>query len=638
MNNTRLKLLISCILIVVCANAYAQNSAFQQRLAIIDQQLELMSDTLVTGLNEIANFSVSNVPIQTFLRSVAESHRLNVQVDASLGFLLTNNFTNVSVKDLIYFLCEEYQLDIRFTGTIMSFFKFQEPKLPDRPYVAKKLGVYYNPSDGLMTFDLSGDTLQAVVREITRVTNINVVALGGREIEGKLLNCFIKGLRLESALDKLAYVNGLKLTKSKDGIFILELQGAPPGQNGFNNPSALTKVQAQGEVTMKDSLLTVDVVNYPIMEIISQASVQIGVDFILFSDVAGTTTAKVKSVTYDNLLSFIFQGTNYTYKRKSGVYLIAQRSAEGFRSTELIRLDYRTTENILLEIPSELVKDVDIKIHKELNSLIVTGNKQKIDELVAFVKLVDRPIPNILIEVIVVDVRKGYSIETGLKAFLSPDSIPKTQGQVFPGLDVTLSSRSINDALQRLDSKGIVNLGRVTPSFYMQLKALEQSNNIQVRSTPKLSTMNGSKANLIIGESVYYVETTQNITGGVNPLTTTTQQFNKVEANLAINISPIVSGNEHITLDITAEFSDFVDPTIPNAPPGNTTRKFESKIRIRNEEMIILGGLEELSKSDVGSGVPLISRIPILKWIFSSKTKRSANNRLIVFIKPTLVY
>jgi type IV pilus assembly protein PilQ len=283
------------------------------------------------------------------------------------------------------------------------------------------------------------------------------------------------------------------------------------------------------------------------------------------------------------------------------------------------------------------LKEVELKIVKELNSFVLTGNQHKINDLIAFIKLIDQPVPNILIEVIVAQANKKFTLNTGIKAFLA-DSIPNTSGQVLPGLDVTLSTKSINNALQALDTKGIVNLGRVTPNFYSTIQLLESTENIQIRSTPKLSTMNGSKANLTIGQSTYYVEQTQNITGGVAPINSTTQRFNKVEANLSITISPVVSGNEHITLDILAEFSSFIKPTIANAPPGNSTKKFESKIRMKNEEVIILGGFEELSKTEGGSGLPLIARIPILKWLFSSRSREKVDNRLIVFIRPTLVY
>jgi type IV pilus assembly protein PilQ len=573
---------------------------------------------------------------------LAESHDLNLQVDPALSFTLANNFTSVRVKEIIYFLCQEYLLDVRFIGTIMSFTKFHAPEVVLPRPRPKKLNISYDTYTRKISFDLANDSLRSVVKEITRISDRNVVASGGSDVENKLVTGYIKDLPLENALDKLAYINGLRLIRTKDDVFILELgdpsnYSSPASSNTAARANIRSVAQAQGDIHIKDSLITLDVTNYPILEVINQVSSQLGINYIMFSEVSGNTTAKVKQVKYSEMLSFLFQGSNYTFKKRDGVYLIGQRNQEGFRVSELVKLDFRTIEGVEREIPSDLTKEIEVKVLKELNSFILTGNKQKIDELVSFIRLIDKPIPNILIEVIVAEAQKSFSLQTGIKAFIS-DSIPKTSGQVFPGIDLTLSSRSVNSILEKLDSKGIANLGRVTPGFYTTLQALESNNNIQIRSTPKLSTMNGSKANLTIGESQYYVEETQNITGGVSPITSTTQRFNKVEANLAITISPVVSGNEHITLDITAEFSNFSAPVVENAPPGNKTRKFESKIRVKNDEVIILGGLEQLSKTEGGSGVPLLSRIPVLKWLFSSKTKRKDDNRLIVFIKPTLVY
>ncbi|SKC59267.1 type II secretion system protein GspD [Ohtaekwangia koreensis] len=645
MNNIRL--IVACLLffgVLSAGQVYAQDTdPFLQRLEDIKIHLDFLSDSLAPGLNESANFSVAGLSLQIFLRTLAESHDLNIQVDPSINVTLANNFTSVRVKEIIYFLCQEYQLDIRFINSIMSFNKYIAPKIPLPKQTVKKLKIQYDPSLRRVSFDLLNDSLRAVVKEITRISDRNVVVSGGAEVENRLVTGYIRDLTLESALDKLAYTNGLRLIKTKDDVFILEANQPAISAVNFNsssNNNALSaqRISAQGDILVKDSLITLDVVNFPILEVINQVSTQLGVDYIMFSEITGNTTAKVKRARYSEMLSFLFQGTNYTFKKREGVYLIGQRNQEGFRVSELIKLDFRTIEGVEKEIPSDMIKEVEIKILKELNSFILTGNKQKIDELVSFIKLIDQPIPNILIEVIVAEAQKSFSLQTGIKAFISSDSVPNTSGQIFPGLDLTLSSKSVNSILEKLDTKGIVNLGRVSPNFYTTLQALETNNNIQIRSTPKLSTMNGSKANLTIGESQYYVEQTQNITGGVTPITSTTQRFNKVEANLAITISPVVSGNEHITLDILAEFSNFSAPTVQNAPPGNKTRKFESKIRVKNEEVIILGGLEQLSKTEGGSGVPLLSRIPVLKWFFSSKTKKKEDNRLIVFIKPTLVY
>jgi len=172
----------------------------------------------------------------------------------------------------------------------------------------------------------------------------------------------------------------------------------------------------------------------------------------------------------------------------------------------------------------------------------------------------------------------------------------------------------------------------------MSIKALEQNGNVKIKSTPKLSTLNGHEAVMTIGKSVYYKESTQNVTGGVNPIITTSPRFSKVDANLTIKIKPVVSGDENITLDITAEFSDFIPAEIEDAPPGNATRKFVSQIRILNQETILLGGMEAVSYEKLHSGVPILSRIPILKWLFSSSTTSKSNSKLLVMIQPEIVY
>jgi type IV pilus assembly protein PilQ len=98
-----------------------------------------------------------------------------------------------------------------------------------------------------------------------------------------------------------------------------------------------------------------------------------------------------------------------------------------------------------------------------------------------------------------------------------------------------------------------------------------------------------------------------------------------------------VSGDSSVTLEIDVEQSDFTARIDPQAPPGSVNRKFTSMIRVKNEEMVILGGLEEKSVEDSGSGIPLLSRIPILKYLFSSRTNNIQKTKLNIFIKPTVI-
>ncbi|MBN2520925.1 MAG: type II and III secretion system protein, partial [Bacteroidales bacterium] len=249
---------------------------------------------------------------------------------------------------------------------------------------------------------------------------------------------------------------------------------------------------------------------------------------------------------------------------------------------------------------------------------------------------IDKIVPVILIEVIIIDFNKSAKISTGIRAGLG-ENPGQTAGTVFPDIDISLSSKSINDILESFTDFGIIRLGKVvSPDFYMSLKLLENQGILNLRSTPKLSTLNGHEATLSIGNTEYYLEEQNQVIGTQNPQSVKTQTFKPVNAELAVTIKPIVSGDDQITLEIDVEQSDFTERISQFAPPGAVNRNFKSSIRVKNQEMVLLGGLEERRTSDSGSGLPLLSRIPVLKWIFSSKAKENSKSKLNIFIKPTI--
>lgn len=84
---------------------------------------------------------------------------------------------------------------------------------------------------------------------------------------------------------------------------------------------------------------------------------------------------------------------------------------------------------------------------------------------------------------------------------------------------MTLGAVSVNKLINSFNGFGSVNLGRVTPDFYMNLKFLEEAGDIELRSTPKLSTLNGHEATLKSGETRYYKEVSSNIIGSQTPNT-----------------------------------------------------------------------------------------------------------------------
>jgi type IV pilus assembly protein PilQ len=647
-------LLFSVFFLTALYPLYAQNNPPDRFIALEEKLGSLKRE--VPGLEEKVDFAISGASVQEFIRSLAESNNLNVSIDPSLNFKVYNNFTNEKVSNILLFLCKEYDLTIRFVGTIMSFSKYEAPTEIKKEAPPREILVKYNNYSQLLTMDLKNDTLHQVAKKITQVTKKNVVL--SNSLSNKLVSVYIEDAPVDNALQKMAYANELKVVKTEDNFYVIKSpeegedllndeKNSAKTRKKVNLPKTLNSGGASGAnsatlyTDVIDSLgkkrITVEAMNAPIMEVIKQVSQETGDSYFMFSDLKGNTTMAVYNVLYDEFMTYLLQGTDYTFKKEQGLYLIGERKLEGLRANKVMQLQYRSVEKMVEVIPADIKKNVEIKEFKELNSILLTGSLPQIMEIEAFLKELDRVVPMVMIEVLLLDVRKSRSVKTGITAGLS-DSTVRTKGTFLPGFDMTLSSGTINDFLSYLGTNNNINLGRVTPQFYIGLNALEENSNVEVRSMPKLSTLNGHNANLSIGSTRYYFVETQNTLGTLTTSTIRTRQWNPVQANLDINIKPLVSGDDQVTLEIDVSISDFLESPSAQAPPPASNSKFKSVVRVRNEEMIALGGIERMEKSRKGSGVPILSRIPILKWIFSSKTNSRNKVVSVVFIKPIIVY
>jgi len=295
-------------------------------------------------------------------------------------------------------------------------------------------------------------------------------------------------------------------------------------------------------------------------------------------------------------------------------------------------------EAIVSILPDELKADLDIRVDYELNSFFVSGPASNIERFKKFIKEIDRPVPVVLIEVMIIEVRKSANVETGISWGIG-DAPVTTQGKLFPETDATLGAQTVNKIIGGFDGFGSFNIGQVVPEFFANIKAMEENGNLKIRSTPKLSTLNGHRAHLSIGETTYYVVTNQNFFGSQIPTTSEVRNYHPIDAELAISIKPLVSGNGQVTLDINVIQSDFSGERIEeDAPPGLTSREFSSIVRMQNQDLAILGGLEEKLKNDAGNGVPLLARVPVIKWLFSQRRREDTKQKLTILIKPTVIY
>lgn len=625
-----------CFLLIVPLLAGFGGPDEEQRIAALEKKLQALSVT-VTGLNNKVDLSVDGLALQEFIRGLAVTNNLNVSVEPALDTKIFDNFSNVTVIDVFVFLCKRYELDISFIGNIMVFTKYVPPPPVVLPYSPKLPAITWDVAQEHVTLDLQNDSLSLVARELTRKTGKNVVF--APELTGKKVSGYIQDQTLAQALDKLAFANDLKITATEDNFFMIErnapvnTQAGNPNQK--NNPPD-TPLPAGTKVFTSGGLITIDAMNAPIGDLVNAVSVALQTEYFLFTDLKGTATLSIRDATYDQFLDNVLNGTEYTYRKKEETYYIGDRNLEGLRVTHLVKLQYRTVEKVVDYIPGEFKKGVDIKSFPDLNSLILSGSEPRIVEIEAFLRQIDQVVPMVLIEVIIMDVSKSHTVATGIQAGLGKP--PVNNGQITPNVDVTVTGDAINNLISGINGFGFLNLGYITPDFYVHLTALEENGVLKVRSTPKLATLNGSEAKMSIGRTEYYLEQTTNIIGSQNPQTQITNTYKPLNADLSIAIKPMVSGDEQVTLTITVQQSTFTKRVSDSGPFGTTQRSFESVVRVKNQQMILLGGLEEDSENESGKGTPFLSRMPVFKWIFGSRSRSKSKTRMSVLIRPTVIY
>ncbi|WP_130287474.1 type II secretion system protein GspD [Aquimarina brevivitae] len=288
--------------------------------------------------------------------------------------------------------------------------------------------------------------------------------------------------------------------------------------------------------------------------------------------------------------------------------------------------------------PADVIAGLDIKIDTELNSFVVSGPGARVEKFKKFISYIDKPVPLILIEVMILEVNRTATLETGVEFGIGSEP-SKTEGVSFPDSNIRLGAETVNRIIGGFDGFGSLNIGNVVPNFYLDIKAMEANGNVKILSTPKLSTLNGHKAYLSSGQTTYYEVVSQNIFGSQNPQTSEIVNYQPIDAELALEFKPFVAGDGQITLDIQVIQSNFSGERIAEgAPPDINSRRFSSIMRMQANDVAILGGIEQKIKNDSGSGVPFLARIPIIKWFFSKRVREDTKRRLNVIIKPTVFY
>ena len=181
------------------------------------------------------------------------------------------------------------------------------------------------------------------------------------------------------------------------------------------------------------------------------------------------------------------------------------------------------------------------------------------------------------------------------------------------------------------------------------LNALRSDTDSNILSTPTILTLDNEEAEIIIGQEVPFVTgafnngnnqgTTTDANG--NQTTTTASSFQTIErqdVGIVLRIRPQINDGDTIQLEVFQEISD-VDMASVGAFSDIATnrRSIEATVQVDDGQVIALGGLIQDDLSDTQTGIPFLSKLPILGALFRTQAKTSRKTSLVVFLKPRII-
>ncbi len=275
------------------------------------------------------------------------------------------------------------------------------------------------------------------------------------------------------------------------------------------------------------------------------------------------------------------------------------------------------------------------------NSLILLGTSDEIKKVRDIVKDVDVILAQVLLEGIIVEVTLNRTDSFGVEVLARAAEAQFSQA----GLNNTLSVNPV-DALSIVSPATLPNGLASGLNYFASLRnskvdilvqALAQNSNVKILSQPVVQTSHNEEARIVVGEARPVVtQTATDITGNLGTLRSS---FAYKDIALELYVRPLVNPDGLVVLDILQKVNSISGfQTIDNNQiPIISRREANSVVSVQDGSMVVLGGLVGNNETVSKTGIPLLSDIPLLGYLFSNTRKERVRTELMVLLKPTVL-
>ena len=417
-----------------------------------------------------------------------------------------------------------------------------------------------------------------------------------------------------------------------------------------NNLSTPTLPQAEGEESFVPVRFAIDSRTNVIIAAAAPKELAIVDALIVALDVKDTSNREEVVVQLRNIQALVVA-------QAIDDYLTQKQTLE---TTSEVLSNYQLYESQVIVIPESIS-----------NSIIVSASPNEMDSILEMIKTFDRDPPQVVIQVLIAEVtlsnQEEFGIEAGLQDAVSFDrslvttTSSGTTGK--PGFDIiggggpgqnidpvvsdvkdiagqVLNNFAMGTSNSSLGYGGFV-VSASSRSVALTLRALREKNRLQVLSRPQVTAMDNQQAFILVGQRVPRINGTTTTNYGVQMNTTDTP------VGLILLVTPRVTQDGKVVMEIGAEKSSLgndSDATPIYSQDGEViksksidTIQAMTAISARDGETVMLGGLMTSSKEKISRGVPYLSDVPVLGWLFRYDQEVETRKELLIVMTPRIM-
>lgn len=403
------------------------------------------------------------------------------------------------------------------------------------------------------------------------------------------------------------------------------------------------------------------------------------INLVVDDSVTGNITIQLRDVSFDTALELVAKSKGLIYHQIENVLVVGTNDqiGRGFGNMHIFKLKYINPNEALdnvkalflgqkktaekKETSTESLKDSAKDAQKETqnksstqknnegerlvvdygtNSLVFYGTAEEAAKIQKLLEELDIPYQQVSLEAEVVAINKDNTKDLGIE--WSWDATPTYAEYEAPTYETVYDADgnpyrvvATPGKVTRESAKGVIQFGRNPEGypyeFYYQAKinALVSNGNAKILAKPKITAINGKKAQILIGDRLPVL-----VDSVENGVTKTTIQY--IEAGIRLIYTPRINTDGQITANVRTEVSS---PTLVTELKAYriTTREAETTVRLKDGETMVIGGLIGSSDSETKKAVPFLSDLPILGALFKNQSKSKSETEVVIFLTPRIV-